>query len=96
MESGASGNCKVGDYMTYPAFISIPSNGFWVGKFESSKSNSNEDNSINPDGVQIKPNVVSWKNIQVGNAFYASYEYKRNLDRHMLKNTDSICHRIRC
>ena len=34
IESGASGNCAVGDYMTHPAFLSIPSTGFWVGKFE--------------------------------------------------------------
>ncbi len=40
MESGSSRasvatkDCKVGDLMTHPAFLSIPSNGFWVGKFE--------------------------------------------------------------
>ena len=34
MESGATGNCQIGDYMTHPAFLSIPSTGFWVGKFE--------------------------------------------------------------
>jgi len=88
MESGETGNCKVGDYMTHPAFISIPSTGFWVGKFETSKSNDAEDNSINPEGIQIKPNVVSWQNIQVANAFYTTYDYKRNLDSHMMKNTE--------
>jgi len=74
--------------MTHPAFLSIPSTGFWVGKFETSKSNTNPDNSINPAGIQIKPNVVSWRNIQVGNAFYTTYDYKRNLDSHMMKNTE--------
>ncbi len=88
MESGEPGNCQVGDYMTHPAFLSIPSKGFWVGKFETSKSNTASENSINPEGVQIKPNVESWRNIQVGNAFYTSYEYKRNLDSHMMKNTE--------
>jgi len=88
MNSGSIGNCEEGDYMTHPAFLSIPSNGFWVGKFETSKSNEIEDNSINTTGVQIKPNEVSWRNIQVGNAFYTSYEYKRNLDSHMMKNTE--------
>ncbi len=34
MTSGDSGQCKIGEYMTHPAFLSIPSNGFWVGKFE--------------------------------------------------------------
>jgi len=76
MESGESGACQVGDYMTHPAFLSIPSTGFWVGKFETSKSNTNPDNSINPAGIQIKPNVVSWRNIQVGNAFYTTYDFE--------------------
>jgi len=88
MTSGNIGNCKEGDYMTHPAFLSIPSTGFWVGKFETSKGNEIEDNSINPEGVQIKPNVSSWRNINVGNMFYTSYEYKRNLDSHMMKNTE--------
>jgi len=88
MLSGESGACQVGDYMTHPAFLSIPSTGFWVGKFETSKSNSNPDNSINPSGIQIKPDQVSWRNIQVGNAFYSTYDYKRNLDSHMMKNTE--------
>ena len=34
MTSGKSGNCNKGEYMTHPAFISMNSNGFWVGKFE--------------------------------------------------------------
>jgi len=74
--------------MTHPVFLSIPSTGFWVGEFESSKSNNNPDNSSNSDGVQIKPNVVSWRNIQVGNAFYTTYDYERNLDSHMMKNQE--------
>jgi len=88
MTSGSIGNCEDEDYMTHPAFLSIPSNGFWVGKFETSKGNEIEDNSINPTGVQIKPNVSSWRSIQAGNMFYTSYEYKRNLDSHMMKNTE--------
>ncbi len=32
--SGATKDCQVGDLMTHPAFLSIPSNGFWVGKFD--------------------------------------------------------------
>ncbi len=34
MTSGGSESCAKGEYMTHPAFLSIPSNGFWVGKFE--------------------------------------------------------------
>ena len=79
---------KKGTWLTHPAFTSFDTNGMWVGKFETSKSNSNPDNSRNGDGVQIKPNVVSWRNIQVANAFYTTYDYKRNLDSHMMKNSE--------
>ncbi len=88
MESGSSGNCQVGDYMTHPAFISIPSTGFWVGKFETGTTLSSEYNVRNGEAIQIKPNVSSWRNIQVANAFYTSYDYKRDLDSHMMKNTE--------
>ena len=36
----------------------------------------------------IKPNVYSWRDINVSNAFYTSYEYKRELESHMMKNTE--------
>ena len=31
--AGTSGNCKVGDYMTHPAFLAFDTTGLWVGKF---------------------------------------------------------------
>ena len=88
MESGETENCTVGDYMTHPAFLSIPSTGFWVGKFETGTTLSSEYNVRNGDAIQIKPNISSWQNIQVANAFYTSYDYQRNLDSHMMKNTE--------
>ena len=93
MESGASGNCRVGDYMTHPAFLSIPSTGFWVGKFETGYEGATtvteaEQNVRNASQIQIKPNVYSWRRIQIANAFYTSYDYQRNLDSHMMKNTE--------
>ena len=93
MESGATGNCEVGDYMTHPAFLSIPSTGFWVGKFETGYkgaiSTSEASQNVNDESkVIIKPNVYSWRDIQVINAFYTSYDYQRKLDSHMMKNTE--------
>ncbi|MCI8467044.1 MAG: hypothetical protein HFI08_02480 [Bacilli bacterium] len=93
MLSGESGNCKVGDYMTHPAFISMNTTGLWVGKFEtgykgSTSKESAEKNIKEPGSVQIKPNVNSWRSIQVANAFYTSYDYKREMDSHMMKNTE--------
>ncbi len=93
MTSGESGNCNNGEYMTHPAFISMGVNGFWVGKFvtgykgatsvATSQVNANDINK-----VIIKPNVYSWRNINVYNAFLNSYNYQRNLDSHMMKNTE--------
>ena len=93
MLSGASGNCGIGDYMTHPAFISIPSTGFWVGKFETGYDGATsvveaQQNANDSSKVIIKPNVISWRGIQVANAFYSSYNYQRNLDSHMMKNTE--------
>ena len=93
MESGESGNCEVGDYMTHPAFISIPSTGFWVGKFETGyKGATNvteaEQNINDNSKIQIKPNVYSWRGIQLSNAHLNSYNYKRELDSHTMKNTE--------
>ena len=83
----STGN-KKGEWLTHPAFTSFDSNGMWVGKFETSKSNPALNNSFNAMGVQIKPNITSWRNIQVGNAFYTSYYYQRTLDSHMMKNSE--------
>ena len=98
MESGASGTCSVGKYMTHPAFLSFGTNGMWVGKFETGYKGANttteaEQNPMNetigtPEKVIIKPNVYSWRGIQVSNAFWTSYNYKREYDSHMMKNTE--------
>ena len=93
MESGKTGNCTVGDYMTHPAFLSIPSTGFWVGKFKTgyngaSAAKEAEQNVNDAGKVIIKPNTYSWRGIQVANAFYSSYDYKRDLDSRMMKNTE--------
>ena len=93
MISGESGNCKNGEYMTHPAFISMNTNGFWVGKFETgykgaTSTSSAQVNSNDSSKIIIKPNCYSWRNITVGNIFLTSYNYQRNLDSHMMKNTE--------
>ena len=93
MESGKTGNCQIGDYMTHPAFISIPSTGFWVGKFETgydgATSTAEAQQNVNDSSkIVIKPNTYSWRGIQIVNAFYSSYNYQRGLDSHMMKNTE--------
>ncbi len=89
-ESGVLGSCTVGKWMTHPAFVDgfEGKKGMWIGKFEPSHNSSNDSNEINPDALQIKPNAISWRDIQVANAFYSVYNYKRDLDSHMMKNTE--------
>ena len=79
MTSGASGNCKVGDYMTSPAFISMGTNGLWVAKFETTGSTTN---------ITVKPNQTSLRNLNVKTMFETAYNYKRDNDSHMMKNTE--------
>ena len=91
--AGSSGNCKVGDYMTHPAFLAFDTTGLWVGKFETgydgaTTTETAEINSVDTSKIVIKPNVYSWRNITVGNIFKNSYDYKRDLDSHMMKNTE--------
>ena len=91
--AGTSGNCKVGDYMTHPAFLAFDTTGLWVGKFETGYDGATttagaQVNSVDASKIIIKPNVYSWRNITVGNMFKNSYDYKRDLDSHMMKNTE--------
>ena len=98
-----SGNAK-GTKLTHPAFTSFDSNGFWVGKFETGYNQDGDGESdVTPDGwtvggaekdeinsnkIIIKPNVYSWRKISVAKAFYTSYDYRRSLDSHMMKNME--------
>ena len=103
-ESGGTGTCKEGKWMTHPAFLAFEgTTGLWVGKFETGY-NQDEDNSLKdtnswkqtgaekdtnePTKVIIKPNVYSWRKITVGNAFNTSKQYKPELQSHMMKNTE--------
>ena len=93
LTSGASGNCKNGYFMTHPAFITMGVNGFWVGKFETgykgaTNASTAQVNSNDTSKIIIKPNVYSWRNISIKNMFEVSYNYKREMDSHMMKNTE--------
>ena len=91
--AGESGNCKVGDYMTHPAFLAFDTNGMWVGKFETgydgaSSTTQAEINGNDANKVIIKPNSYSWRNNTVVNMFKASAEYMSKAMSHMMKNTE--------
>ena len=79
--------------MTHPAFLAFDTTGLWVGKFETgydgaTSTASAQVNSVDTSKIIIKPNVYSWRNINVGNMFKNSYDYQRELDSHMMKNTE--------
>ena len=77
--------------------IEIP--GFWASKFEMSM----EQNGMPVDteneligNVKVsdeikavsKPTVTSWRNIDIGNAYYNAYMYDRDYDSHLIKNSE--------
>lgn len=90
MTSGATGSCKVGDYMTHPAFISIPSTGFWVGKFTTGykgASSSTRLTTLDVSKIIIKPNTYGLDS-NLSTAHLNAYNYHRELDSHVMKNTE--------
>ncbi len=88
-----SAGSKQGEWLTHPAFTNFDVNGFWVGKYETGykEATTKEEaqvNSIDSSKVIIKPNVYSWRNSTVSNMFKTAYNYNRDLDSHMMKNTE--------
>ena len=74
--------------------------GIWVGKFETSSSDPNKEhgggNTTDLDAM-IKPNVTSWREINLSNAFNVSlkmndegnrYGFNDTTDTHMMKNSE--------
>ena len=82
-----------GSWLTHPAFTSFDTNGMWVGKFETgykgaTTTSAAQVNSNDTSRVIVKPNVYSWRNITIKNIFETSYNYNRDADSHMMKNTE--------
>ena len=88
-----SNGSKNGEWLTHPAFTNFDTNGMWVGKFETgykgaTTTSAAQVNESDSTKVIIKPNTYSWRGINVKNIFETSYNYQRNLDSHMMKNTE--------
>ena len=91
---------KEGQWLTHPAFTSFNTNGIWVGKFEtgydgatvswgSLKNPTDEKASIEAvNKVIIKPNVYSWRSIQIAKAYTVGRHYEESLNSHMMKNSE--------
>ena len=80
-DTEVSNGSNNGEYLTHPAFTTFDTNGFWVGKFETGYDGATTK-------IIVQPNVYSWRSNTVYNFFIASYNYKRELDSHMMKNTE--------
>ena len=92
-EIEASTGSTINSWLTHPAFTSFGVNGLWVGKFESGykgamNASGAQSNTNSPEKLQIKPNIYSWRSISISNAHLTSYNYQRELDSHMMKNTE--------
>ena len=91
---------KEGEWLTHPAFTAFDTNGIWVGKFETGYDGAGSTNAaqVNPvdeaasieaaNKVIIKPNVYSWRGIQVSKAYTVGLHYKDSLNSHMMKNSE--------
>ena len=98
----------VSNYVIHPAFNfgGVRLSGIWVGKFEpgnqtycaTSSYVAGTNCDVTTLGVQIKPNVNSWRGIRVSTAFTVSREMSNSgnayglnnatTDSHMMKNTE--------
>ena len=67
------------EYHSHPAFQAFNTNGFWVGKFETTGSTSS---------ITIKPNKSSLRHTIIKSMFETAYNYKRDNESHMMKNTE--------
>ncbi len=81
------------EWLSHPAFQAFDTNGFWVGKFESgyrgATTTTDAEISIGDSSkLIIKPNIYSWRIMNIGNMFKTSFEYLREDESHMMKNTE--------
>lgn len=82
-----------GEWLTHPAFTNFDVNGIWVGKFETGYDGATSKDDIksvdaNANKIIIKPNSISWQNKSVLYFFNLAYDYLREMDSHMMKNTE--------
>ncbi len=89
-----------GQWLTHPAFTSFNTNGIWVGKFETGYDGAHSAIAaqVNPEDetasieatskVIIKPNVYSWRNIQISKAYTVGRHYEATLNSHLIKNME--------
>ncbi len=85
------------DYIIHPAFTTNADlgggwntelAGLWIAKYESSRSDAEGTNAGASNTIKVQPNVSSWRNITIGEAYDHSRAYAQSLKSHMLKNSE--------
>ena len=87
---------KEKDYIIHPAFTNDVENGgwdselpgIWVGKYESSRSDSEGRIQGISTTIKIQPGVTSWRTTTIGEMYNYAKTYSTNLNSHMLKNSE--------
>ena len=89
-----------GEWLTHPAFTSFNTNGIWVGKFETGYDGARSTGAAGVDPkdeaaaieavnkVVIKPNVYSWRRIQLSKIYTIGMHYEKDLNSHLMKNSE--------
>ncbi len=87
-------------YKIHPAFQDGRSNNFmrgewdselagiWVAKYETSHSDATESSEGSSSTLKVVPNVQSWRNISVGDSYTTAYNYDRDKESHLMKNSE--------
>ena len=84
------------DYYVHPAFTnnidlggwSSELTGIWVGKYESSRSDSERTTQGISTRIKVQPGVTSWRSTTIGDMYTYAKAYSTNLNSHMLKNSE--------
>ena len=87
-------------YKIHPAFTNGTSNhfkngewdselpGIWVAKYESSRSDATTSSAGSSNTLKVVPGVQSWRGIKIGDSYTTAYNYNRNLESHLMKNSE--------
>ena len=75
----SSAGTNNGDWLTHPAFVSMNTNGMWVGKFETTGDSSK---------MTVLPNTASFRGQTVKGFFDLALAYNSTANSHMMKNTE--------
>lgn len=87
-------------YIVHPAFRDGTSNhfkngewdkeleGIWVGKYEASHSDATANSVGSSDTLKVVPGVPSWITITMRDIYTKAYQYDREKESHMMKNSE--------